>query len=421
MLILARYNRILVRQCPLFTLPMDKLVEESIPRFYARSPLVDENTVRGKFMKEARSRYLSSKAEEILDESDLELVLGLLRANRSVQKSPEDTELIDYEGFVKVRDSLDKKFLRFFNPLHFLSFPKDSQGRIAIVPYFSCLVKRVGLEQTKLQLGYYDATGSGFLKEADLENFVYDLLPGIPQLDAFHSDFHPFYILTAVRRFLFALDLRRQGRIPIFRLLESDVLKEFHELKNKGRDLKGWFTPASALKVYNSYAELDLDNNGMLSRTELRGFGGGTISELFVTRIFEEFQTYDDQLDYKGYLDFELAMQFRGSTPGLKYIWKLLDIFHKGWLDRTTVSLFVKSVFKVLTERNMLSGFIDPEDVVDEVFDLLAPKKADRITFDDLSSSPSAGLVVGIISDAAEFWAYDNRENTLLQNQQNQN
>merc|ERR1712061_678832 len=76
-----------------------------------------------------------------------------------------------------------------------------------------------------------------------------------------------------------------------------------------------WFSMQSALKVYGVYLELDVDQNGMLSKNELSRFGSGMLTDVFIDRVFEEYQTYRDaetgerEMDYKTFLDFVLAME----------------------------------------------------------------------------------------------------------------
>ena len=41
-----------------------------------------------------------------------------------------------------------------------------------------------------------------------------------------------------------------------------------------------------------TYLQLDTDHNGMLSKDELSQINNGTLTQLFVDRIFEEFRMY---------------------------------------------------------------------------------------------------------------------------------
>lgn len=57
-----------------------------------------------------------------------------------------------------------------------------------------------------------------------------------------------------------------------------------------------YFSIAMALCVAGQYLNLDTDHNGMLSKTELLKYGTGTLTEVFVNRIFQECLTYDGEV-----------------------------------------------------------------------------------------------------------------------------
>merc|ERR1719350_2337903 len=176
-------------------------------------------------------------------------------------------------------------------PSTFLKFPRDQNGCIAIVPFFTFVVRKVNLRQTRVQLSYYDALGCGYLREKDIENFIFELIPTLPQLQQLQEEFYPFYVFTAVRKFFFFLDPKRTGKIYIRVLLPSTILPELYELRCTG-DLtaENWFSVESALRVYGMYLELDTDQNGMLTPLELQKYGSGMLSEEFIQRVFEEYQ-----------------------------------------------------------------------------------------------------------------------------------
>lgn len=46
--------------------------------------------------------------------------------------------------------------------------------------------------------------------------------------------------------------------------------------------------PQSTQRVYKTFLALDEDMNGLLSRTEFSAISNGTMSPLFISRIFEE-------------------------------------------------------------------------------------------------------------------------------------
>ncbi|CAK9100381.1 Serine/threonine-protein phosphatase 2A regulatory subunit B'' subunit gamma [Durusdinium trenchii] len=403
----------------------------SIPRFFQRkaAPLDESTSLRPRVLREARSRLLQRKtSKELLDEEDLHTILGLLKEQGSVTRAPDhsEVEVIDYNGFYKVRQELLKRgerFKQYFEPSHFLKFPRDPAGRIAIVPFFTFVVRRVNLSQTRVQLSYYDALGCGYLREKDMENFIFEMIPTMPQLNTLQEEFYPFYVFTAVRKFFFYLDPKRTGRVRIRDLLSSPILPELYELRQEhplGDAEHNWFSMQSALKVYDAYLFLDNDQNGMLSRNELARFGSGMLTDVFIDRVFEEYQTYRDaetgerEMDYKTFLDFVLAMENKGTPQAVRYFWKLLDIHHTGCIDGFVINYFFRAIVKVLRQIKG-SEIASVDDVKDEIFDMVRSKTTGIITLDDLLHCSQGGTVLSMLFDAAAFWLYDNRESLLME------
>lgn len=53
--------------------------------------------------------------------------------------------------------------------------------------------------------------GDSFFFLQDLENYILELIPTLPQLDGLEKSFYSFYVCTAVRKFFFFLDPLRTG------------------------------------------------------------------------------------------------------------------------------------------------------------------------------------------------------------------
>lgn len=64
----------------------------------------------------------------------------------------------------------------------------------------------------------------------DLENYILELLPTLPQLDGLEKSFHSFYVCTAVRKFFFFLDPLRTGRVRIQDVLACSFLDDLLEV-----------------------------------------------------------------------------------------------------------------------------------------------------------------------------------------------
>lgn len=143
-----------------------------------------------------------------------------------------------------------------------------------------------------------------------------------------------------------------------------------------------WFSAPSALSVYGHYLNLDKDHNGMLSKTELGGYGSGTLTTVFLDRVFSECHTYNGEMDYKTYLDFVLALENRAEPQSLHYLFRILDFDHCGYLTAFSLNYFFKGIHEqIMAHRAEKVNF---EDVKDEIFDMIKPKDPTRITLKDI-------------------------------------
>jgi len=379
-----------------------------IPRFFNKKPQND-NIIHVRARQEARTRFLHNKTAEVLDKEDLEQLWFLLKENTS---PPQDgTERINYDHFLHVCELLPRRSQQFFQASCFLKFERDEYGRIEIVPFFHYIVRKVNLFQTRIQISLYDSAGYGFLKEKDLENYIFELMPTFPQLHNMQEKFCPFYVISAVRKFFFFLDPKKTGKILIKDLLTSPILAELFELRQERLPIEeansNWFSLQSSLRVYERYLEIDLDHNGMLSRQELGRFSWG-LTDIYIDRIFEEYQTFEGEMDYKSFLDFVLAMENKKSIQSLQYFWKILDVFHKNAIDTFVVNMFLRSVVEKLEARQKLGYRV--EDIKDEIWDMAKPDTPHALVFNDLVKSNFGDTIVSILTDARAFYIYDQRE-----------
>jgi len=207
-------------------------------------------------------------------------------------------------------------------------------------------------------------------------------------------------------------------------LLSSQILLELYELRQEqpmeeSEAATNWFSMQSALKVYGVYLELDVSQNGMLSKSELKNFGQGMLTDVFIDRIFEEYQTYRDsetgerEMDYKTFLDFVLAMENKNTREALQYFWKAIDIHHAGYIDGLVINYFFGDIVKMLQTKTFDVASVD--DVKNEIFDMVKTNRPGIITFQDLINCRQGGVVLSMLIDSAAFWRYDNRETLLME------
>ncbi|CAN7937801.1 unnamed protein product [Ixodes hexagonus] len=381
-----------------------------IPRFHYKLPS-DDNVLSQKLREESRARFLERRSVELLDHDELKTLLSELENSPSPPLREE--AMINYGDFKKVESRCGEKYSSFFTAKVFSKLlQNDPYGRISVLDFFNYVMKKVWLRQTRIGLSLYDVSGQGYLREHDLETYIKELIPQLPQIDGIERSFHSFYVCTALRKFCFFLDPLRTGRIKIQDILCCPFLDDFTELRDDKltkTDLENnWFSAPSALKVYGDYLNLDRTRNGMLSKSELARYGKGFLTRAFVDRVFQECQTYDGDIDYKTYLELVLALENRKEPQALQFFFRILDVNGCGYLDVFSLNYFFRDIQEQMRLHDQEPvGF---EDVKDEIFDMVKPEDPCRITLRDLIRCGKGGTVVSILIDANEFWAYDNRE-----------
>ncbi len=280
------------------------------------------------------------------------------------------------------------------------------------------MTKKFWLHQTRIGLSLYDGAGLGYLKESDLENYIFELIPTLPQLEVLERSFYSFYVCTAVRKFFFFLDPLRSGKVKITEILSSGFLDQLIELRDeeisKEQLESNWFSAQSALRVYAQYLNLDEDHNGMLSKQELAQYGSGTLTDVFLDRVFQECVTYGGEMDYKSYLDFVLALENRNEPQAIQYIFKILDIKQKGYLNPFDINYFFRAIQKQLKKYGHDAVLL--RDIQDEIYDMVKPQDPLKLTLTDLIQSGHGETVINILIDLNSFWSHENRESMIVDN-----
>ncbi|XP_040574043.1 serine/threonine-protein phosphatase 2A regulatory subunit B'' subunit gamma isoform X2 [Lepeophtheirus salmonis] len=388
---------------------------KGIPTFYYPSGL-PEHPLACRLREEARAKILKRKENELINNTELKNLWTLLDSHASSTKENDD-KYLTYHDYKRVRKESDPKVQSFLSSRLYLTLAEESSGRLLVATLFDYIMRKTWLLQTRIELSLYDKDGSGFLEETDLETYLGELIHTLPKLDILEKSFHPFYICTAVRKFYFFLDPIRTGKIKIRDILASGFLDDFLELRDQeaGKDLQesNWFSGPSVLRIYGQYLNLDNDHNGMLSPSELKNYGTGTLTDTFIQRVFQECLTYDSEMDYKTYIDFVLAFENRKSPQSLRYFFRILDIKQQGYLDHFTLNYFFKDILKEMDKLKQEPVLF--EDVMDEIFDMISPKDPNRITLQDLVNSKQGNTIISILIDLNGFWCHESREDYITE------
>ncbi|CAG5094828.1 Oidioi.mRNA.OKI2018_I69.XSR.g13897.t1.cds [Oikopleura dioica] len=183
----------------------------TIPRFHKALPKENE-VVKHKLREEARALFLQRKSNALMDNEELQKLWFLLEENKT-ENVMSDDHLISYRNFKAVGSKCSQKSQSFFTAKTFFKiYTGDKSGQISIMQFFNYVMRKVWLQQTRIGLSLYDVSGRGFLREMDLENYILELIPTLPQLQGLEKTFYSFYVCTAVRKFFFFLDPLKTNR-----------------------------------------------------------------------------------------------------------------------------------------------------------------------------------------------------------------
>jgi serine/threonine-protein phosphatase 2A regulatory subunit B'' len=309
-----------------------------------------------------------------------------------------------------VASKLPLKFRHFFSASTFLKFDRDEYGRIDMQSFFHSIVRKNNLFQTRIHISLYDTAGNGYLTEANLNEYISELIPTFVHLKNMDDGFKEKYILAAIRKFFFFLDPKRTGRIYIKDMLTSTILAELYELRQERyseEDLgQNWFSIQYATSLHQKFTKLDTDKNGLLKKDDLSKYSKG-LSTIVIDRIFEEYPTVNGEMNYKGFLEFVLAMDNKKAPEAIQYFWRILDVYHKGAIDSFIINMFFRSIIQKL-EAMEKCGF-NVEDIKDEIFDMAKPELPMAITLADLIKCQQGDIIVSMLIDAKAFFDYDQR------------
>eukprot|EP00697_Spironema_sp_BW2_P002782 gnl/Spiro4/13708_TR7304_c0_g1_i1.p1 gnl/Spiro4/13708_TR7304_c0_g1~~gnl/Spiro4/13708_TR7304_c0_g1_i1.p1 ORF type:complete len:496 (+),score=239.27 gnl/Spiro4/13708_TR7304_c0_g1_i1:32-1519(+) len=435
----------------------------AIPRFYtaAKSPL------QLALKKEARTRFLDKQLPLAPDVEDIDALcerLLQLRNPLSENASEHDNGTISYDKYVLAGQQLSDKWAPYFKASTFVRFKPDENGNVPIESIYHYFSRKANLQLLRIALTRFDVVGKGYLREQDLDKYIYQLIPTFKSRQPLPDPFYRFYLCGAVRKFFFFLDPSRKGKISIRDLLVNPIspMEELLELRgelSEEDEARNWFSSKSALRVYTQYLHLDMpkptspfaDGNGMLRAEELQMYGarpwgpGGifrpSLTRVFVDCLFQEYFTYRSptlgclEMDYKTYLDFVLAMENKKTPQALQYFFRVLDIKKQGYLTVFELTFFFREVLKMLEQhRDQRCGSPDHdgtgaadvpaeqelpklEDVKDEIFDMVKPADPAKITLQDLVECGVGHTVVTMLTDAYGFMVYENRELILAENE----
>ena len=127
-----------------------------------------------------------------------------------------------------------------------------------------------------------------------------------------------------------------------------------------------------------------------------------------MNRVFEVCQTFQDEMDFKTFAEFTLALQSLYTRQGLQYFWRIIDTSGSGTLDTFTLNFYIREI--VARMEQLGGGKLQASTIIAEVIDMVKPQKEGVLSFRDIENSSMGHWVVRILCDFNGFWEYENRE-----------
>ena len=276
----------------------------------------------------AISEVSAQHRDEVLPTTD-ELAAAQAELQLAAQSSSPPGQL-NYDEWIELKSKLPASMQSWMKANTFLGLQRNHAERVHVSTISRYWVTRSHISCVGTDLANLDRDGDGMLDEPDIEDFIFNCCEQQPGF--IRPDFLQFYVYHAARKFLRHLDVRGSGRISVHAVLSSALLMEFLQVlyhdptaasepgtsPDSSVYTTSWFAPGEAHAVYNDYIALNLRGTGLLNLGELRGCTAGQFTVPFLQQVFQAVRTYSGELDYKGYLDFILAMKYRSHMYSMK-------------------------------------------------------------------------------------------------------
>ncbi|KAG6488435.1 hypothetical protein ZIOFF_049678 [Zingiber officinale] len=429
----------------------------------------EEGSISHRVQGLAKYRFLKKQSEILLNADDLDAMWACLRENCVIDDAT-GAEKMNYEDFCHIAslctEQIGPKCRKFFSPSNFMKFEKDESGRIAILPFYLYVMRTVSLTQARIDMSELDEDSDGFLQPHEMEAYIRGLIPNLAQLRDMPGAFIQMYCRIAARKFFFFCDPHRRGfLLELLKIMHKEGAAEQLSPRAHGtssvnhridarmiclpwpyvwfarillpyalrsgnpsfeseeevpdtEQAENWFSLTSAQRICDMFLALDKDKNGTLSKQELKEYAEGTLTEIFIERVFDEHVRRSKagggntrEMDFESFLDFVLGLENKDTPEGLTYLFKCLDLQGRGYLSTADMHTLFRDVHQKWIDGGNYELCI--EDVRDEIWDMVKPVDPLRITLADLLACKQGGTVASMLVDVRGFWAHDNRENLL--------
>ena len=320
------------------------------------------------------------------------------------------TRKLTYEQFCRLRELLpEQKRKAFFAPTIFMRFPRDEDGTIDASSFLQYMFRKVTFMTWRSELSVFDTGSKGYLTHEELyrmlRTFTLENNPAL--MEEVPPDNVAAYLTIGVVKILFFLDPAGHGRVSIKELIFSEVYLELMEIvrsEHPEEQSSNWFSAANTIRLIGHFEELDSDGDGLLTLEDLLPFNGCAMTTLFLSRVMEILHVPNSMMDLENFVKLVLMIEVRDTKESMFLHFQLLDLDNRGYLTIGNLNAFFREIA-------MREEYVEQkEDVLGELFDMIAPRDPLKITMEDLLQSGNGSRFVGILTDVKAFMSYETRE-----------
>eukprot|EP00767_Chilomastix_cuspidata_P005220 gnl/Chilomastix_cuspidata/542.p1 GENE.gnl/Chilomastix_cuspidata/542~~gnl/Chilomastix_cuspidata/542.p1 ORF type:complete len:560 (+),score=290.95 gnl/Chilomastix_cuspidata/542:1119-2798(+) len=405
-----------------FSCPAHPTAERAIQRLYHR--IVTEEVMLD-IQSSLPTQDVLQRTFDLIFKNSKDLLASQTVGESQVSKEEDISgRTMAYDAFLEVGELLTGEFPQtaavvreLFSPTVFLALAQEAPRehgeapRVLVGSVLQFLLQALEVIDAMVVLHRHDADGDGFLDAEEAEKAVHEISARFGEELSAEDMFRTFYVCSVTRAFFFFLDPAARGALRILDVVASPHFLRFLATKGSFSVAFGadWFALEAQRRTIELFAALDQNGDGLVGAGDLRELPDQEMTDLFLERVLEVSQTFRGQIDFRGFVDLQLATRYRREPASQRFFFRALDLHGLGYLTKASLMSFLGELVERL-RAIYIDGPPEAEDIADEIFDQINPRDPLRISLEDILAS-GYGHLLGILAlDAFSFVDYDQRE-----------
>ncbi|RNF00398.1 protein phosphatase 2 (formerly 2A), regulatory subunit B [Trypanosoma rangeli] len=311
-------------------------------------------------------------------------------------------------------------------------FENCLRGRCIIRRVFEVLILSSRVATGGTDKSAWSSSGWKFVQDAAKEQQRSYLLPGdfcayIEVLLEHHPgllflkqtpEFQSKYLETVIYRIFYDLDRFDRGRITYAEMECSSLLDALRQV-DATDDINSvllYFSYEHFYVLYCRFWELDEDRDMLLSREEFMRYApAGVMNPVIVARVFGGAArrmtcVREDHMNYEDFVWFCLSEEDKSTPTAIRYWFRILDLDGDGILSAYELHSFYDATRAKLTAY-IPDGTVPFEDVLCQIFDMLAVEVSCGLRLEELLSKPeAASIALNMVTNVLRFLQFEQRD-----------